>query len=254
MTSDLGRACSSSPAQQACQFLTQRPSTPHLPCPRCAAWESRSPLASLFQRVEAEVARLEAEAEELRRENATLARLLAEAELAELSRAAGPLPPDAASACRALHTKLKAAQRQAGRAAAERDALRQQLAAAARRDRLAELARRQAADQMRRAEETAGRLAAAEAMREQQSLAAAESAAAADALQGRLAEAEGQLAALAAQCADLQDANASLRSQVLLLRGAADRVRVLRHTQEQSQHKQPMPAPGVVRGKLNSNV
>lgn len=53
----------------------------HMAC-RCRGWEEGSPFAELFGSYEAEVGRLEAAERQLREENATLARLLAEAELA----------------------------------------------------------------------------------------------------------------------------------------------------------------------------
>eukprot|EP00887_Chlorella_sp_A99_P002711 scaffold6.g2711.t1 len=198
---------------------------------RCAAWERRSPLASLLRRYEEEVGRLEDEAEELRRENATLARLLAEAELVSLSRGAGPLPPDAAGVCRALYAKLRAAQAQARRLQGDKADLQRALNGLQRRDRLAELARRQAGEHLRRAEEARRALAAAEAAREAQGLAAAAAAARAEEAEGRLEATRQKLAAVAARAAALEDANESLREQVHILRAGQSRDRILKHIQ-----------------------
>lgn len=195
------------------------------------AWERREPLAAAFQRYEDVMARLESEAGELRQENQTLARLLAEADLVALSQAAGPLPDDAASVCRALHSKLKAAQAQARRLGEDKAGLQRAMQGLQRRDRLAALARRQADEHLRRAEEAQARLAQRERQLEQQCLAAAASAARAEVLEDRLATAERELAGAGAQNEGLQEANDSLRKQVHLLRAQLSREGVLKHIQ-----------------------
>lgn len=55
------------------------------PCRRCRAWEQQTPLAPLFRRQEEELARAHAQADRLVQENAQLAALLADADLARLA-------------------------------------------------------------------------------------------------------------------------------------------------------------------------
>ena len=198
---------------------------------RCRAWEQQSPLASIFQRCEDEVARLQAQCRRLEAEGVQLAAALAAADLDRVGEAAAALPPEAATVSRELHRKLRAQEQQLGRLRQERDALQQQVQGVERRERLGQLCRRQAEATARESADLRGQLQACQQQLEAQALAAAAAQAEATRLREQLELVEAQEAAQEAARRGCRDTAESLRQQVALLRGQAARDRVLRSVQ-----------------------